>query len=82
MEENLIEVFQWLHRHPELAMGEFKTTEFLMKVLLDNGIRLLDTKLETGLIAVIGTGKAPVVALRDDIDALPIQEQTSLFSAL
>ena len=78
MEKILIEAFQWLHRHPELAMKEYKTTEYLRKILLDSGVRLLDTKLETGLIAVIGTGEAPVVALRADIDALPIQERTSL----
>ena len=78
MEKILIEAFQWLHRHPELAMKEYKTTEYLRKILLDSGVRLLDTKLETGLIAVIGTGEAPVIALRADIDALPIQEQTSL----
>ena len=78
MERILIEAFQWLHCHPELAMKEYKTTEYLRKVLLDSGVRLLDTGLETGLIAVIGTGEAPVVALRADIDALPIQEQTSL----
>ena len=78
MEKILVEAFQWLHRHPELAMKEYKTTEYLRKTLLDSGVRLLDTKLETGLIAVIGTGEAPVIALRADIDALPIQEQTSL----
>ena len=78
MEKNLIEAFHWLHRHPELAMKEHKTTEYLRKILLDSGVRLLDTKLETGLIAVIGTSEAPVIALRADIDALPIQEQTSL----
>ena len=78
MEKKLVEVFHWLHRHPELAMKEYKTTEYLRKILLDSGVRLLDTKLETGLIAVIGTGEAPVIALRADIDALPIQEQTSL----
>ena len=78
MEKKLVEVFHWLHRHPELAMKEYKTTEYLRKTLLDSGARLLDTKLETGLIAVIGTGEAPVIALRADIDALPIQEQTSL----
>ena len=78
MEKILIEAFHWLHRHPELAMKEYKTTEYLRKTLLDSGVRLLDTKLETGLIAVIGTGEAPVIALRADIDALPIQERTSL----
>lgn len=78
MEKKLIEVFHWLHRHPELATKEFRTTEYLKKVLLDNGVHLLETGLETGLIAEIGTGAAPVIALRADIDALPIQERTSL----
>ena len=78
MKARLVEAFQWLHRHPELAMKEYGTTEYLREILLDSSVRLLDTKLETGLIAVIGTGEDPVVALRADIDALPIQEQTSL----
>lgn len=78
MEKQLIRAFQWLHRHPELAMCEHKTTAYLRKALLEGGVRLLDTGLETGLIAIVGTGEAPVIALRADIDALPIQEQTSL----
>ena len=78
MEKKLAQVFQWLHRHPELAMKEHQTTEYIRKVLLGRGVRLLDTKLETGLIAEIGTGKDPVIALRADIDAQPIEEQTAL----
>ena len=78
MEKILVEVFQWLHRHPELAMKEHQTTEYLRKILLGHGVNLLDTELETGLIAMIGTGKDPVIALRADIDALPIEEQTAL----
>lgn len=78
MEKLLVEAFQWLHRHPELAMKEHETTQYLRRILLGHGVRLLDTELETGLIAVIGTGAAPVIALRADIDALPVQEQTAL----
>ncbi|MBR2088102.1 MAG: amidohydrolase [Oscillospiraceae bacterium] len=78
MENKLSEIFKWLHRHPELALKEYKTTEYLRKALLDAGIRLLDTKTGTGIIAVIGSGKPPVIALRADIDALPIQEETGL----
>ena len=77
-EKRLMEAFQWLHRHPELAMEEYRTTDYLRKTLQENRVRLLDTGLETGLLAVIGTGKAPVIALRADIDALPITEQTAL----
>ena len=78
MEEKLINAFQWLHRHPELAMNEHKTTEYIKRILLDSGVRLLDIGLETGLIAAIGAGDGPTIALRADIDALPVQEQTSL----
>ena len=78
MEKKLVEIFEWLHRHPELSLKEYKTTEFIRNILLDNGIRLLDTKLQTGLIAVIGNGEAPIIAIRADIDALPIEEKTSL----
>ena len=77
-EKYLMEVFQWLHRHPELGLQEHKTTEYLREMLRAHGVALLDTGLETGLIAVIGSGKAPVIALRADIDALPIEEQTAL----
>lgn len=73
----LIEQFKWLHRHPELGLEEFKTTEFLTDILLEHRIKLLDTGLETGAIAQIGSG-GPVVCLRADIDALPIREETGL----
>ena len=78
MEKKLINAFQWLHRHPELAMNEHRTTEYIKRILLDSGVRLLDIDLETGLIAMIGAGEGPTIALRADIDALPIQEQASL----
>lgn len=77
-EKHLIEAFRWLHRHPELALKEYGTTEYLKNTLSDHHVRLLDTGLETGLIAVIGSGKAPIIALRADIDALPIEEKTAL----
>ena len=79
MEENrLIEVFKWLHRHPELAMEERQTTAYLRSILAEHGVRMLDTGLETGLIAVLGTGKGPTIALRADMDALPVREETGL----
>jgi len=73
----LIEQFKWLHRHPELGDREYDTTRFLTDILREHHIRLLDTGLETGAIAQIGSG-GPVVGLRADIDALPIREETGL----
>ncbi|AIQ36576.1 hydrolase [Paenibacillus sp. FSL R5-0345] len=67
-----------LHREPELAYEEFKTTEKLREWLTNANIHILDLPLQTGLIAEIGQGNGPVVAIRCDIDALPIEEQTGL----
>lgn len=74
----LIEVRRNLHRQPELAYEEFRTTEKLREWLTIAQIHILDLPLETGLIAEIGQGNGPIVAIRCDIDALPIEEQTEL----
>ena len=42
------------------------------------GIRILDTQLETGLVAEIGLNSGPIIGLRADIDALPVQEETQV----
>ena len=75
--EELREIRHYLHQHPELSGQEYQTTAFLKDRLEGLGIRVLESGLKTGLIAEIGTGH-PVVALRADIDALPIVEQTGL----
>lgn len=75
--EKLTGMRQYLHAHPELSGKEVQTTAFLKAKLTKLGIRILETGLKTGLIAEIGQGE-PVIALRCDIDALPILEQTGL----
>ena len=75
--EELTEIRHYLHQHPELSGKEYQTTAFLKDRLEALGIRVLESGLKTGLIAEIGSGH-PVVALRADIDALPILEQTGL----
>ena len=75
--DKLIQTRHYLHRHPELSGQEYQTTDFLKKYLEDLEIRILDSNLKTGLIAEIGSGQ-PIIALRSDIDALPIFEQTNL----
>ena len=68
-----------LHRHPELANEEFKTTAALREALEAANIRILPLPLKTGLVAEVGPeGEGPVVALRSDIDALPIHEQSEV----
>ncbi len=74
----LEEQFKHFHRHPELSAQEYETTARLKSILTAAGIEIMDLPLETGLVAVIGSGDGPTVALRSDIDALPIQEETML----
>ncbi|MBQ1877114.1 MAG: amidohydrolase [Selenomonas sp.] len=76
--QKITEEFYWLHRHPELSYQEVGTTARLRAALARAGVRVLEVPLKTGLVAEIGTGEAPVVGLRADIDALPVTEQTGL----
>ena len=65
-----------LHRHPEVSWQEFETTAYIRSVLSDiPHIEILETDLKTGLIARLeGTHPGPCVALRADIDAIPLVE--------
>lgn len=75
--DKLVQTRHYIHQHPELSGQEYQTTAFLRQYLENLGIKILDSNLETGLIAEIGQGQ-PVIALRADIDALPILEKTEL----
>jgi amidohydrolase len=66
-----------IHRHPELGFQEFETATLVAENLTELGIRV-DTKVGgTGVIGYLGEGP-PVIALRADMDALPIQEESNL----
>ncbi|WP_019320620.1 amidohydrolase [Streptococcus mutans] len=75
--EKLRGIRHYLHQHPEISENEFETTAFIKKHLKDLGIEPLAYPLKTGVIAEIGSGQ-PIIALRADIDALPIIEKTGL----
>ena len=73
----LVSMRRTLHRHPEIAGEEVWTTQQLRCWLTEAGIPILPLALETGLVAEIqGAKPGPVIAIRTDIDALPIQEET------
>ena len=68
-----------LHENPELSAKEFATTERIRRWLSEEGMTILNYPLETGLIAeVVGALPGPTIALRADIDALPVKEATGL----
>jgi len=64
-----------LHAHPELSGQELETTAFVKKALKDLGAEVLDYRGPTGVVGLIrGAGPGPVIGLRADMDALPLQE--------
>jgi amidohydrolase len=66
-----------LHAHPELGFEERETTAYIAR-LLDDWHVPYDRPLETGVVGrVRGAGPGPTVALRCDIDALPLQEENT-----
>ncbi|NTW68936.1 MAG: amidohydrolase [Chlorobiaceae bacterium] len=75
---DVVELRREIHRHPELSYEEVRTTAFIKETLLGFGITPEPPLLETGVVAVIRGGrKSPggkLVALRADIDALPLSE--------
>jgi amidohydrolase len=76
----LIEIRRHIHAHPELSAQEHKTAAFVAGVLSSNGVRVTETVGKTGVVAeVIGNGTdARLLAIRTDMDALPIEERTLL----
>jgi amidohydrolase len=76
----LTELRRDLHRHPELSWNETRTQERLERVLRYSGIIDVRRIARTGLLARVRgrDANAPVIALRGDIDALPIAEATGL----
>ncbi|MDR2618439.1 MAG: amidohydrolase, partial [Treponema sp.] len=77
LQKKLVPWFEWFHRHPELGHEEIETTAKIREILEGIGVEIMDTGLKTGLVARIGSGR-PVTALRCDIDALPITEESGL----
>ena len=80
LRSRLVTLRRELHRQPELAFNEVRTSRTLEAALRDLGIDDIRRVGETGVVGrVRGRNKsAPVVAVRGDIDALPIQEATGL----
>src|SRR3954451_11720226 len=74
-EDDLVDLRRDLHAHPELSWAERRTTELVGSHLAELGWRLTRTG-DAGLIADLGAGDGPRVALRADLDALPVNDLT------
>jgi len=74
--DEMIAIRRHLHQHPELSYEEYETTSYIIEKL--KGLNIpVDRPLQTGCVGVLKGGRASdrVVALRADIDALPINEE-------
>jgi len=71
---------RYLHQNPELGFEEFKTSDFVAKKLEDMGLSVHRGLAGTGVVATLvsGAGTGGSIALRADMDALPLQEKGSI----
>lgn len=73
----IIELRRELHKHPELSLKEFDTSKKIKNELDKIGVPYISCG-ETGIIATIGNGVGKTIALRADMDALKIEENTGV----
>ncbi|GAA4211093.1 M20 family metallopeptidase [Streptosporangium oxazolinicum] len=74
-EQELIGFRRDLHMHPELAFAEYRTTQRVAERLTAAGLVPSVLPRGTGLLCDVGSGDGPTVALRADIDALPVPDE-------
>ncbi len=77
----LAELVSWrrdLHAHPEIAFQEHRTAAFIADKLQSFGLEVHTGLAGTGVVGVLRGGEGPAIALRADIDALPMTEVTGL----
>lgn len=78
-EADMVAVRRHIHANPELSNEEFKTTELIKEKLTEYGIEIAEIGLKTGAVGILRGGKpGKTVAIREDIDALPMSELTGL----
>jgi amidohydrolase len=78
-EAEIIELRHWFHQNAELSNREFKTAEKISEALIKIGLEPKTGVAKTGVVAVLKGGKpGSVVALRADIDGLPVKERADL----
>lgn len=79
VEPQVIKARRHLHQHPELSNREFETAKYVAAKLKALGLEVQTGVAHTGVVAVLKGGKpGPVVALRADMDALPVVEEVDL----
>ena len=75
---DLMNLYRDLHAHPELSMQETRSAGLLAAEARRLGFTVTEHVGGTGVVAVMENGPGPVLLLRADMDALPVEEQTGL----
>jgi amidohydrolase len=78
LSSELADFYRDLHCHPELSLQEHRTAGKVAAALRSAGVEVTEGVGGTGVVGVLGNGAGPVVLLRADFDALPVQEKTGL----
>ena len=78
LEEELIKHRRNLHRIPETGLHLPETKEYIKRELESLGLKIVESKTTSGIMGILENGSGKVLAVRSDMDALPIKEQTGL----
>jgi len=78
LQPRLVELRRAIHRNPELGFDVFQTAELVAHTLGELGVECQTGVGKTGVVGYLGDGDGPVIAIRADMDALPIQESNQV----
>jgi amidohydrolase len=81
--DEIVAIRRDIHRHPEVGMTEFRTSKLIRDKLTEYGVDRIFSPCPTAVVGIIhgsmpGKDGGRCIALRADIDALPVQEETGL----
>lgn len=76
LQDELVRLRRDIHAHPELGFEEFRTSALVVDTLQELGVDVKTGIGRTGVVGEIGQGNGPTIAIRADMDALPIVENS------
>ncbi|WP_457309709.1 amidohydrolase [Sphingomonas sp. UYAg733] len=76
--QDALRIYEDIHQHPELGFEERRTAATLSREMRRLGFRVTENVGGTGLVALYENGAGPVVMVRTELDALPLEEKTGL----
>jgi len=78
--KEVLKIRRWIHQHPELSFQEKNTSEYICSILKNYNIEFTNKIAGYGVVALIKckNPKSQVIAIRADMDALPIQEKNQI----